>query len=242
MIPDALEQFVLHGFILGDILRSNNGMKPSAGPSAEHADLRVAVPNPRIQDVRLTGVAMKYCNHCGGRLEVRVPEGDNRSRFVCTNCAAVLYQNPRIVAGCVPVWQDQVLLCRRAIEPRKGFWTLPAGFMENAETMAEAASRETLEEACARVENLELYTLFDLPHINQVYIFFRSQLVDLNYSAGTESLEVKLFDEADIPWSELAFPTVGRTLEYFFADRQQGIFPVRNDPVAPMVTKPFTRP
>lgn len=137
----------------------------------------------------------------------------------------------------MPVWGDKVLLCRRAIEPRLGYWTLPAGFMENGETVEQAAMRETLEEACARVHNLSLYTLIDVPHISQVHIFYRAELVDLDYAAAPESLEVKLFDEADIPWSELAFRTVGRTLECFFADRRQQLFPVRSESVPPM-TRP----
>ncbi|MGH8354455.1 MAG: NUDIX hydrolase, partial [Pseudomonas sp.] len=151
--------------------------------------------------------------------------------FVCVQCQLIHYQNPRIVAGCLPVWGDQVLLCRRAIEPRRGYWTLPAGFMENGETMEQAAARETLEEACARVKDLSLYTLFDLPHISQVYLFFRAKLVDLDFAAGAESLEVQLFHERDIPWSELAFPTVGRTLECFFADRLQQSYPVHHEPI-----------
>lgn len=132
----------------------------------------------------------------------------------------------------MPVWGDQVLMCRRAIEPRRGFWTLPAGFMENGETLEQAAARETMEEACARVHAMHLYTLFDLPHINQVYMLFRAELSDLNFAAGEESLDVRLFDEQDIPWSELAFPTIGRTLECYFADRVSQHFPVRNEPLA----------
>ncbi|MGH8433901.1 MAG: NUDIX hydrolase [Pseudomonas sp.] len=174
---------------------------------------------------------MKFCSQCGGPVMQRIPEGDDRPRFVCTDCQTIHYQNPRIVAGCVPVWGEQVLLCRRAIEPRRGYWTLPAGFMENGETMAQAAARETLEEACARVQQLSLYTLFDLPHISQVYVFFRAALADLDFAVGAESLEVKLFHERDIPWSELAFPTVGRTLECFFADRVAQTYPVRNEPI-----------
>ncbi|MGM3388877.1 NUDIX hydrolase [Stutzerimonas stutzeri] len=177
---------------------------------------------------------MKFCSQCGGSITELVPAGDNRPRHVCNNCQTIHYQNPRIVAGCLPVWQGQVLLCRRAIEPRRGYWTLPAGFMENGETVRQAAERETLEEACARVTGLQLYTLFDLPHINQVYMFFRAELVDDDYRAGDESLEVQLFDQADVPWSELAFPTVGRTLEYFFADRVQQAFPVRNEAIEAM--------
>lgn len=177
---------------------------------------------------------MNFCSQCGGSIAQKIPEGDNRARFVCGDCHTIHYQNPRIVAGCLPVLDGQVLLCRRAIEPRRGYWTLPAGFMENGETVQQAAERETLEEACARVADLQLYTLFDLPHINQVYMFFRAELVDDDFQAGEESLEVKLFMQADIPWSELAFPTVGRTLEYFFADRVQQTFPVRNEAIEAM--------
>ncbi|EJT83836.1 NUDIX hydrolase [Pseudomonas putida S11] len=113
--------------------------------------------------------------------------------------------NPNIVAGVLPTWGSQVLLCRRAIEPRRGFWTLPAGFMENGETLDQAARRETVEEACARVGSMSLYQLFDLPHINQVHVFFRAELADLDFAVGVESLEVRLFEEHEIPWGELAF-------------------------------------
>ncbi len=177
---------------------------------------------------------MKFCSQCGGTITEMIPEGDNRLRFVCGACETIHYQNPRIVAGCLPVLDGQVLLCKRAIEPRRGHWTLPAGFMENGETVQQAAERETREEACAKVTALQLYTLFDLPHINQVYMFFRAELVDNGFRAGDETLEVRLFTQADIPWSELAFPTVGRTLEYFFADRVQQTFPVRNEAIEPM--------
>lgn len=175
---------------------------------------------------------MKFCSQCGGAVSQSIPKGDNRLRHVCGQCATIHYENPRIVAGCLPVWRDQVLLCRRAIEPRRGFWTLPAGFMENGETVEQAAARETQEEACARVQALSLYTLFDLPHINQVYMLFRAELVDLDFAAGEESLEVRLFAEHEIPWGELAFPTIGRTLEYYFADRLHHDYPVRNEPLA----------
>ncbi|WPP00859.1 NUDIX hydrolase [Pseudomonas sp. HR96] len=177
---------------------------------------------------------MKFCSQCGKPVDQRIPEGDNRLRYVCGHCDTIHYQNPNIVAGCLPVWQGKVLLCRRAIEPRLGYWTLPAGFMENGETLQQAACRETDEEACARVSNLELYTLFDLPHISQVHVFFRAELADLDFAVGPESLEVQLFDESAIPWSELAFPTVGHTLKYFFADRVQQHFPVRNEYLPPL--------
>ena len=178
---------------------------------------------------------MKFCSQCGGPVEQRIPQGDNRLRYVCPQCQTIHYQNPRIVAGCLPVWGEQVLLCRRAIEPRYNTWTLPAGFMENGETTEQAAVRETLEEACARVRDLQLYTMIDVPHIHQVHLFFRAELLDLDFAAGDESLEVQLFTEQEIPWSELAFPTVGRTLECFFADRSTALYPVRNESITALL-------
>jgi len=172
---------------------------------------------------------MKYCSACGNPISLRVPAGDARHRYICDACETIHYQNPRIIAGCVPVFGSQLLLCKRAIEPRYGYWTLPAGFMENGETVAEGALRECVEEANAVLHKPELYTVIDIPHISQVYMFFRGELTEPRFSAGIESLEVELFDEADIPWDEIAFPSVKKTLEYFFADRKTGIFPVRTD-------------
>lgn len=172
---------------------------------------------------------MNFCSHCGEQVIQRIPEGDSRLRYVCEHCHTIHYQNPNIVAGSVPVWEGKVLLCRRAIEPRLGFWTLPAGFMENGESVEQAARRETVEEACATLDNMQLYTLIDVPHISQVHVFYRAELASEHFAAGVESLEVQLFDEADIPWDELAFHTVRRTLEWFFADRQKGVFPVHSD-------------
>ncbi|MCA3845423.1 MAG: NUDIX hydrolase [Burkholderia sp.] len=169
---------------------------------------------------------MKFCSVCGHEVIARIPPGDNRERFVCDYCGTIHYQNPRNVVGTVPVWGDQILLCRRAIEPRYGFWTLPAGFMEMGETTAEAAARETLEEAGARVEVQNLFTLLNVPHVHQVQLFYLARLTDPAFEAGEESLEVKLFDEADIPWDEIAFPTVSQTLRFFFADRAAGDYGV----------------
>ncbi|MDB6143154.1 MAG: hydrolase [Pseudomonas sp.] len=174
---------------------------------------------------------MKFCSQCGNPVIQRIPEGDSRLRFVCEHCQTIHYQNPNIVAGSLPVWGTKVLLCRRAIEPRLGFWTLPAGFMENGETVEQAARRETVEEACAALHNLNLYMLIDVPHISQVHVFFRADLESLEFCAGVESLEVRLFEEADIPWSELAFPTVSRTLECYFADRISQVYPVRTEAI-----------
>lgn len=169
---------------------------------------------------------MKFCSVCGHEVIARIPPGDNRERFVCDQCGTIHYQNPRNVVGTVPVWGEQVLLCRRAIEPRYGYWTLPAGFMEMGETTAEAAARETLEEAGARVEVQTLFTLLNVPQVHQVHLFYLARLVDPGFEAGEESLEVSLFDEADIPWDEIAFPTVSQTLRFFFADRATGDYGV----------------
>lgn len=176
---------------------------------------------------------MNFCSHCGNPVILRVPDGDSRPRYVCEHCHTIHYQNPNIVAGCLVTVGDKVLLCRRAIEPRLGFWTLPAGFMENGETVEQAARRETVEEACAALETLHLYSLIDVPHINQVHVFYRGELSGSQFGAGIESLEVALFDEADIPWSELAFMTVRRTLECYFADRQRQVFPVHTSTLPP---------
>lgn len=171
---------------------------------------------------------MKFCSSCGNEVVFRVPEGDNRERFLCEHCETIHYQNPRVVAGCLPVWEDQVLLCRRAIEPRSGFWTLPAGFLENGETVQEGALRETWEEACARVIEPSLYTMFSLPHISQIYLFYRGELADMDFAAGEETLEVALFRETEIPWDNLAFPVITQTLQHFFSDRLSGQYPVRS--------------
>jgi ADP-ribose pyrophosphatase YjhB (NUDIX family) len=138
----------------------------------------------------------------------------------------VHYQNPKMVVGCIPEWEDKILLCRRAIEPKYGLWTLPAGFMENGETTAEGAARETLEEAGARVEVLNLYSMVSLPNINQVYLVFRAKLLHLDFVPGEESLEAALFSEADIPWETLAFRTIHHTLKHYYADRSTQTYPL----------------
>lgn len=171
---------------------------------------------------------MKFCSNCGSEVELRVPAGDDRPRHVCGICDTVHYLNPKVVVGCIPEWNDKILLCRRAIEPRSGLWTLPAGFLENGETAQQGAARETLEEAKARVEVGELYTLFNLPHISQVYLVFRSRLLDLDFGPGQESLDVRLFSEAEIPWEEIAFPVIKETLGLYFRDRENGGFALRS--------------
>ena len=170
---------------------------------------------------------MKYCSECSHPVFLQIPEGDDRARHVCSQCGTIHYLNPKVIAGCIPIWNQQVLLCKRAIEPRLGYWTLPAGFMELGETLADAAQREAFEEANAEVDIGGLYTLFSLPHLSQVYAFFTSDLLNLNFFAGSESLEVRLFHESEIPWDDLAFETVRQSLLFFFEDRKNGHFPNR---------------
>jgi ADP-ribose pyrophosphatase len=150
-----------------------------------------------------------------------VPEDDNRPRYVCTSCGAIHYQNPVIVVGTIPVWEDKVLLCKRAIEPRYGFWTLPAGFQEIDESVDDGALRETREEARADAEIEQLFTVLSVPKIGQVHLMFRARLVKPEFSSGAESLEVRLFAEDEIPWDDIAFRTVSHTLRCFFDDRKQ---------------------
>lgn len=175
---------------------------------------------------------MKFCSECAHSVTLQIPPDDNRMRYVCSHCGTIHYQNPKMVIGSIPVWEQdgelRVLLCKRAIEPQYGYWTLPAGFMENDETTGDAARRETLEEAGARIELHDLFSLLNVPHVHQVHLFYRATLLDIDYAAGIESLEVALFTEAEIPWDEIAFPTVDITLRAFFSDakkvRQEGSY------------------
>jgi len=170
---------------------------------------------------------MKYCSQCGAELTHRIPEGDDRPRHICDQCNTIHYSNPRVIVGCVPEHEGRILLCRRAIEPRSGLWTLPAGFMENGETTVQGAARETWEEARAQVVDQQLYRLFDVPGINQVYMFYRARIVDGAFDVGPESSEVDLFSEEEIPWREIAFPVVYHTLREYFHDRTSQAWPVR---------------
>ncbi|MCF7985251.1 MAG: NUDIX hydrolase [Thiohalocapsa sp.] len=167
---------------------------------------------------------MKYCSQCGEQVTLKIPDGDNMPRHVCGACGIIHYQNPKIVVGAIPEWEDRILLCKRAIEPRYGLWTLPAGFMENGETVQQGAARETLEEAQARIDIGPLYALFNLPHINQVYMLFRARLLDLDFGPGSESLEVELVREADIPWDDIAFQVIKESLQLYYQDRANGGF------------------
>jgi len=174
---------------------------------------------------------MKFCPNCGAALARRVPPGDSLSRDVCDACGSVHYQNPKLVLGAIPEWQGRLLLCRRAIEPRYGYWTLPAGFMENGESTGEATLRETLEEAGARIELQAAFSMISVPYVNQVHLFYRARLLDLEFKPGAESLEVALFEEARVPWKDIAFRTVGLTLKHWFADRARGSFGFHSEDV-----------
>lgn len=162
-----------------------------------------------------------FCERCGHAAERRVPEGDNRPRRVCLACDHIHYENPKNVVGCLLEWQGKVLLCRRAIEPRHGFWTLPAGFMENGESTVEGAAREAREEASAECDDLRLFAVYNLPRISQVYLMFHGTLRGGHARANEETLEVRLFDEGEIPWDELAFPVVGETLTRWFERHEE---------------------
>ncbi len=170
---------------------------------------------------------MNFCTSCGGAVALQIPQGDDRERYVCSACQLIHYSNPRVIVGCVPYFEGKVLLCKRAIEPRKNYWTLPAGFMENGETTPQGAARETWEEARAKVSNLALYRVFDVPYISQVYMFYRCDLDDGTFGVGPESLETGLYKEQDIPWDNIAFPVIHQTLKAFFLDAERGEFPVQ---------------
>jgi ADP-ribose pyrophosphatase YjhB (NUDIX family) len=159
----------------------------------------------------------------------RVPPGDTLQRWVCDQCGEIHYQNPKLIAGTVPEHEGRILLCRRAIEPRYGYWTLPAGFMENDETTGQAALRETVEEAGAKVELGAPFTMISVPRVNQVHLYYRARVTDLGFKPGEETLEVCLYEEARIPWEEIAFRTVGVTLRRWFEDRRKGSFGFHNE-------------
>lgn len=158
---------------------------------------------------------MDYCSACGRPVRVGIPEGDTHPRHLCDHCGAVHYQNPKIIVGCLPVWQDRVLLCKRSIEPRNGYWTLPSGFMENGETLEEGAIRETREEALAEVILGRLFSVYSLPNLGQVYFLFLADLIGPDFGAGAETEETALLAPAEIPWDRIAFRAVEFALRRF---------------------------
>lgn len=177
---------------------------------------------------------IRHCRHCGAAVEQRIPDdGDTRERAVCPACGTIHYINPLLVVGALPHLDDRVLLCRRAIEPRWGKWTLPAGFMEMGETMAAGAARETDEEAGAEIEMGQFFSFMSLPSIGQVHVFYLARLLSERFQPGVETLEARLFTEAEVPWDKLAFTAVRETLKCFFDDRRRGVFGVHDmDPAA----------
>lgn len=179
---------------------------------------------------------IRYCNRCAADVSFIVPAGDSLPRYVCNSCGHIHYENPRLVVGCVATWEERILICRRAIEPQLGFWTLPAGFMENGETTAEAASRETMEEAGAKIIVDAPFAMVSIAHINQVHLFYRGRLASPDYAAGEESLEVALVTADQIPWNELAFRSVRHCLERFLEDRTSGRFQFHETALPPMAS------
>jgi ADP-ribose pyrophosphatase YjhB (NUDIX family) len=167
---------------------------------------------------------VNYCSQCGNAVNLEIPPQDNKPRHVCSHCGAIHYQNPKPVVGCLPELDGRLLLCRRAIEPRYGLWTLPAGFMETGETVQAGAARETLEESGATVEVNHLYAMFSLPHVSQIYLLFRSRVIAQDTLPGNESLEIGFFNEKDLPWSNLAFPVIRETLWLYWRDYAHGAF------------------
>ena len=172
---------------------------------------------------------MNFCTNCGKTVVLEIPAGDNRARHICKHCGKIHYENPRIVAGCVVTYQDSILLCKRAIEPRSGYWTVPAGFMENGETLPEAAARETLEEALAEVDIGVMSTVVDVIQARQVHIFFEGVIAEPIFGVGEETLETRLFKPEDIPWSDIAFPSVRMALEHHISIRESGFQGLRLD-------------
>lgn len=172
-------------------------------------------------------MTMKFCSNCGSPVGYHIPDGDDRPRYVCDACKTIHYENPKMVVGCIAEWEDKILLCRRAIEPGMGKWTIPAGYLENAETVSDGAMRETLEEANARVEIISPYTLYNLTFISQIYFIFRARLMDIDFGPTEESSEVKLLAEKDIPWDQIAFDVIRQTLVSYFKDRPGCVFGFR---------------
>ena len=159
---------------------------------------------------------MNYCPNCSAKVSLKIPEGDNRERYVCDSCNTIHYSNPNVVVGTLPAFEDKILLCKRAIEPRVGLWTVPAGFLENGESLLQGAWRETKEETQAEVDIKEILTIFNIPQINQIYVIYRADIEDNSFGPTSESLDVQLFSYDEVPWEELAFPFVPKTINHYY--------------------------
>lgn len=167
---------------------------------------------------------MNYCSNCGSHVRLKVPPGDELPRYICESCGMVHYDNPKMVVGCIPEYKDGILLCRRSIEPRLGYWTIPAGYLENSENVTDAAIRETYEETGSRVSILELYSVITLLNVHQVYLIFRARLLDKDFGPTEESSEVRLFRVDEIPWKEIAFSSVYKTLKFYVKEKADSNF------------------
>jgi ADP-ribose pyrophosphatase YjhB (NUDIX family) len=176
---------------------------------------------------------IKFCSNCGESVDKRIPKGDDRPRRICDSCGTIHYKNPKLVVGCIAEWKDKVLMCRRAIAPQVGKWTLPAGYLESAETVAQGAQRETIEEAKAKVEIIEPYALFNLTFVDQIYLMFRAKLMNLDFGPGPESQEVTLMSEKNIPWDEIAFNVIHKILRCYFMDKSNGSFQFKMGDIEP---------
>ncbi len=173
----------------------------------------------------------KYCSYCASPVSIKIPPDDNRERAVCNKCGMIFYENPKLVSGCLLTWQDKILLCKRATEPRLGYWTLPAGFLENNETVEEGALRETMEEAGAKSNNIKLFLMCNLPNISQVYMIYHGDLIDGVFSAGVESEEVKLFSQDQIPWDNIAFSVILKAIKLYYQDLKNGNINIHFDTI-----------
>ncbi len=170
---------------------------------------------------------IKFCTACGSPTELKIPPDDDHVRFVCTHCGLVHYSNPKMVVGCIPELNGQILLCKRNIEPQKGKWTLPAGYLENGESVQDGALRETREETMAEAQIIDPYRLFNIVFVDQIYFMFRANLTSDKFGPTNESIDVRLFNEKDIPWDDIAFEVIKQTLEHYFKDRKKGQFPFK---------------
>ena len=169
-------------------------------------------------------MSVNFCSNCGASVQKRIPQGDDRPRHICDECGMVFYKNPKLVVGCIVEWENKILMCRRAIAPQIGKWTLPAGFLESSESVAEGALRETWEEAKADAEIIEPFALYNLTFVDQIYFIFRTRLKNLDFGAGPESLDVTLMSEEEIPWDEIAFDVIKKIMRHYFSDRAKGEF------------------